>query len=185
MMTTSDIRREYRFCTGVSRNDRFRPWHDADNEPNASGRRSTRPTIGGSLTPSSHSRCCPTIRLHTSTSRPFSIWPTMASESCSRRPATCSPARGQRPSDDMIVRLDPDVVAQAIASAPSTFELQAPNPDRSIEVGGKSLDPRSGGRPAVRVRPDQRPTLGHPRRPRELPAAYPELRRHVGYRPLC
>lgn len=40
---------------------------------------------------------------------------------------------------EMMVRLDPDLISDALASAPSEFELAAPNPERSVRVGGKSL----------------------------------------------
>ncbi len=48
-------------------------------------------------------------------------------------------AHGASVDDDMIVRLDPDVIASALASAPSSFELAAPNPARSLAVGGRNL----------------------------------------------
>ncbi len=41
--------------------------------------------------------------------------------------------------DEMMVRLDPDLVTEALSSAPSTFELSAPNPDRAVSVGGNGL----------------------------------------------
>ncbi len=41
--------------------------------------------------------------------------------------------------DDEMVRLDPDLIAQAISDAPSEFELHAPNPDKSFMLGGNSL----------------------------------------------
>ena len=41
--------------------------------------------------------------------------------------------------DDMVVRLDPDLIAQALRDAPSEFELHAPNPERSFSLGGNSL----------------------------------------------
>lgn len=41
--------------------------------------------------------------------------------------------------DDKMVRLDPDVVAEALRTAPATFELAAPNPERSVAVGGRNL----------------------------------------------
>ncbi len=40
---------------------------------------------------------------------------------------------------EMMVRLDPDRIAEALASAPSEFELNAPNPERSVTVGGRNL----------------------------------------------
>jgi trimethylamine--corrinoid protein Co-methyltransferase len=48
-------------------------------------------------------------------------------------------AHGASVDDDMIVRLDPDVIASALDSAPSSFELGAPNPDRGVAVGGHNL----------------------------------------------
>ncbi len=41
--------------------------------------------------------------------------------------------------DEMIVRLDPELITEALASAPSEIELGAPNPDRSVTVGGNNL----------------------------------------------
>ncbi len=41
--------------------------------------------------------------------------------------------------ESMMVRLDPDAVEVALASAPSEFTLHAPNPDRSVTVGGPNL----------------------------------------------
>jgi trimethylamine--corrinoid protein Co-methyltransferase len=38
-----------------------------------------------------------------------------------------------------LVRFDPDAVAAAMSSAPSHFELRAPNPERNIAVGGRSV----------------------------------------------
>ncbi len=42
--------------------------------------------------------------------------------------------------DDNMVRLDPDRVREALRSAPTHFEVLAPNPDRSISMGGKNLN---------------------------------------------
>lgn len=47
-------------------------------------------------------------------------------------------ADGATVEDDM-VRFDPDRIAEALRTAPDEFELQAPNPERSVHVGGKSL----------------------------------------------
>jgi len=47
-------------------------------------------------------------------------------------------SRGAMVADEM-VRLDPDVIRAALSSAPTSFELQAPNPERSVSVGGRSL----------------------------------------------
>jgi trimethylamine--corrinoid protein Co-methyltransferase len=41
--------------------------------------------------------------------------------------------------DDGMVRLDPDVVAAALATAPESFEIHAPNPRRTMMVGGRSV----------------------------------------------
>jgi trimethylamine--corrinoid protein Co-methyltransferase len=41
--------------------------------------------------------------------------------------------------DEMVVRLDPELITQALSTAPSEFELRAPNSERSVRVGGKSL----------------------------------------------
>ncbi|MGI9607026.1 MAG: trimethylamine methyltransferase family protein [Acidimicrobiales bacterium] len=41
--------------------------------------------------------------------------------------------------DDDIVRLDPDSVAAAIASAPSEYEIVAPNPIRNAQIGGRNV----------------------------------------------
>ena len=41
--------------------------------------------------------------------------------------------------DEMMVRLDPDVIAEALRTAPTTFELAAPNPARDVAVGGRNL----------------------------------------------
>ncbi|MEM7275795.1 MAG: trimethylamine methyltransferase family protein [Actinomycetota bacterium] len=48
-------------------------------------------------------------------------------------------AAGCTPGDDLMIRFDPDVVADAIATAPSTFDLHAPNPDRAQTVGGDNV----------------------------------------------
>lgn len=41
--------------------------------------------------------------------------------------------------DEKMVRLDPDVIAEALRTAPTTFELTAPNPARSMDIGGRNL----------------------------------------------
>lgn len=41
--------------------------------------------------------------------------------------------------DDDMVRFDPELVAAAVSSAPSTFEVHAPDPRRSVAIGGRSL----------------------------------------------
>ncbi|MEM7286281.1 MAG: trimethylamine methyltransferase family protein [Actinomycetota bacterium] len=41
--------------------------------------------------------------------------------------------------ETQMVRLDPGSVTQALADAPERFELGAPNPDRSVPVGGNSV----------------------------------------------
>ena len=47
---------------------------------------------------------------------------------------------GARVDDEtLMVRLDPDVVETAIASAPSEYQLTARNPERSVLMGGRNL----------------------------------------------
>jgi trimethylamine--corrinoid protein Co-methyltransferase len=46
---------------------------------------------------------------------------------------------GAKLDDEMMVRLDPEVVANALAAAPPEFELMAPNDDRSVTIGGNNL----------------------------------------------
>ena len=41
--------------------------------------------------------------------------------------------------DEMLVLIDPERISDALASAPATFDLQAPNPERSVAVGGRGL----------------------------------------------
>jgi len=41
--------------------------------------------------------------------------------------------------ESSMVRLDPDAVAAAVQSAPSTIELHAPNPERNLTIGGRSV----------------------------------------------
>lgn len=41
--------------------------------------------------------------------------------------------------DDGIVRLDPDVIASALESAPETFQIFPPNPERNITLGGNNV----------------------------------------------
>ncbi|MBA3361102.1 MAG: trimethylamine methyltransferase family protein [Acidimicrobiia bacterium] len=41
--------------------------------------------------------------------------------------------------EDFMVRIDPELVGQAIASAPRQFELVARNPERNVTVGGRSV----------------------------------------------
>ncbi len=48
-------------------------------------------------------------------------------------------AAGATVEDEMMVRLDPDVITEAIRTAPSEFELLAPNPERSVALGGNNL----------------------------------------------
>lgn len=47
--------------------------------------------------------------------------------------------RGGARVDDDMVRLDPASIAAALDSAPSSFTLRAPNPDRDVVVGGRSV----------------------------------------------
>ncbi len=42
--------------------------------------------------------------------------------------------------DGEMVRIDPDRIREALATAPSTFDVSAPVPHRSISMGGKSLN---------------------------------------------
>lgn len=48
-------------------------------------------------------------------------------------------AHGCAVDEHMMVRLDPEVVTQALRAAPSAFELAAPNPERRVDIGGRSL----------------------------------------------
>ncbi len=48
-------------------------------------------------------------------------------------------AGGATVTDDHMVRLDPDCIRSALASAPSVFEIFAPNPERNVDVGGRSV----------------------------------------------
>lgn len=48
-------------------------------------------------------------------------------------------AAGASIDDEKVVRIDPDIIANALSSAPSSFELLAPNPERSVPVGGRSF----------------------------------------------
>ncbi|MCP3975261.1 MAG: trimethylamine methyltransferase family protein [bacterium] len=41
--------------------------------------------------------------------------------------------------DDDIVRFDPDAVAGAVASSPASIDLHAPNPERNLTIGGRSV----------------------------------------------
>jgi len=41
--------------------------------------------------------------------------------------------------EEMMVRLDPDMVEAALESAPSEFTLHAPNPERNLNVGGRNI----------------------------------------------
>ncbi len=48
-------------------------------------------------------------------------------------------AAGATVDDNDMVRLDPDAVAMALAAAPESFEIHAPNPKRTLTVGGRSV----------------------------------------------
>ncbi len=48
-------------------------------------------------------------------------------------------ANGCPSDDEMIVRIDPDRIAQALQDAPQSFVLNAPNPERSFTIGGNNL----------------------------------------------
>lgn len=50
--------------------------------------------------------------------------------------------------DDLMVRFDPEMVAAAIALAPSSFTLRARNPARDLTIGGKNVVFTSVGGPA-------------------------------------
>ncbi|MFV2039365.1 MAG: trimethylamine methyltransferase family protein, partial [Acidimicrobiales bacterium] len=41
--------------------------------------------------------------------------------------------------DEMMVRLDPEMVGAALESAPSEFTIHAPNPARDLHVGGRNV----------------------------------------------
>jgi trimethylamine--corrinoid protein Co-methyltransferase len=41
--------------------------------------------------------------------------------------------------DGQVVKLDPDFVVEQVAKAPSEFDLQARNPDRTVRVGGRNM----------------------------------------------
>ena len=49
-------------------------------------------------------------------------------------------AQGGTVDDEMMVRLDPDRVREALRTAPSTFEVTAPAAHRSITMGGNNLN---------------------------------------------
>ncbi|MEM7091919.1 MAG: trimethylamine methyltransferase family protein [Actinomycetota bacterium] len=42
--------------------------------------------------------------------------------------------------DDQMVRFDPDLVRASIESAPSSFDIVTPNPDRRVRMGGRHLN---------------------------------------------
>lgn len=48
-------------------------------------------------------------------------------------------AHGATVGDEAMVRLDPDSIAEALAAAPTTFELHAPNPDSTLTIGGRNI----------------------------------------------
>ena len=56
-------------------------------------------------------------------------------------------AAGAVVDDAMMVRFDPDHVTAAIESAPATFRISAPNPDRDVVVGGRSVNLAPAGGP--------------------------------------
>ena len=47
-------------------------------------------------------------------------------------------AHGAAVADDM-VRLDPEMVASALATAPAEFTIETPNPDRHVTIGGSNV----------------------------------------------
>ena len=68
--------------------------------------------------------------------------------------------------DGARVRLDPDHVAELVASAPSEFVLHAPDPARHLPLGRAQRGLLGGGQPAQRGRPGRRAAQ---RQPRGLP----------------
>jgi trimethylamine--corrinoid protein Co-methyltransferase len=50
--------------------------------------------------------------------------------------------------DDVVVRLDPELVSEAIATAPCEFSLRARNPERDLLIGGRNVVFGSVGGPA-------------------------------------
>src|SRR5262245_40091595 len=50
--------------------------------------------------------------------------------------------------DDVVVRFDPDLICEAIASAPAEFTLRARNPERDLVIGGRNVVFGSIGGPA-------------------------------------
>src|SRR2546423_8725067 len=41
--------------------------------------------------------------------------------------------------EGQLVRFDPDWILEQVAKAPSEFELQARNPERTVTIGGKNM----------------------------------------------
>ena len=41
--------------------------------------------------------------------------------------------------DGQVVRFDPDWILEQVANAPSEFEVQARNPERTVTIGGKNM----------------------------------------------
>ena len=50
--------------------------------------------------------------------------------------------------DELIVRFDPDLIAELVAAAPSEFTLRARNPERDLVIGGRNVVFGSIGGPA-------------------------------------
>jgi trimethylamine--corrinoid protein Co-methyltransferase len=48
-------------------------------------------------------------------------------------------AAGQSSEDGRVVKLDPDFVLEQVAKAPSEFDLQARNPERTVHLGGDTM----------------------------------------------
>jgi trimethylamine---corrinoid protein Co-methyltransferase len=46
---------------------------------------------------------------------------------------------GQRVEDGRVVKLDPDFLLEQVAKAPSEFDLQARNPERTVHIGGDAM----------------------------------------------
>ena len=46
---------------------------------------------------------------------------------------------GAAEGDETMMRFDPEAIAMAIEAAPGVVELNAPNPDRSFAIGGRSV----------------------------------------------
>ena len=63
-----------------------------------------------------------------------------------------------------LVRFEPELIEQAIASAPSSFELVARSPERTATIGGRSLVTVPGEQPTRCQRPRRWQARWEPRR---------------------